>query len=229
MKLLKLILITCIFLQLLCTAAAKNTVQLKVSHSITDTVRHIKKRKRKIPYPPPPESPIPTSDEDCVFVKKYTAAQRLKKYPFSKAAKIVAVSYEWALEDSIDAPKRPDTVFISDLHIKHGRLNYSSLKEIKQLDAKEINQLTNIIYNTDYKKDMNSISPGHECFSPRNALLFYNKNGKIFDYIEICFECEMYQSLSEKLHIGTLCNQKFDMIKQFFIDAGIKYGTTNTR
>lgn len=226
MKLLKLILITGIILQTNLIALSKNAASAVTNTLKIDTIHAKTKAKRKIlNLPLPGRLPDGDPNGDCIFVKKYSFAQRLKQYPFSKAVKVLAVSYDCALEDTIGAPKRPDTVFISDLHIKHGRLNYSSLKEIKQLDAEEINKLTNIIYNTDYKKNMNFVNPGYKCFSPRNALLFYNRNGKIFDYIEICFECEVYQSLSEKLDIGTLCNQKFDMVKQVFIDAGIKYGT----
>jgi hypothetical protein len=37
--------------------------------------------------------------DDCTFVTKYPLVQRLKKYPYSKAAKILAVSYYCYCDD----------------------------------------------------------------------------------------------------------------------------------
>ena len=113
-----------------------------------------------------------------------------------------------------------------------GVLNYSQIKEIKVLTRPQINQLTNIIYNTGLKvsKDRELVpapfeNGGGGCFDPRNALLFVDENGKIFDYFEICFECNVADSKSGKITIGSGCNQKFDLLKKYFISLGIKYGT----
>jgi hypothetical protein len=57
------------------------------------------------------------------------------------------------------------------------------------------------------------------------AFIFYDHNGKIFEYLEVCFECERYESLTDRISVGTNCNQKFDLLKKLAIDAGIKYGT----
>jgi hypothetical protein len=44
----------------------------------------------------------------------------------------------------------------------------------------------------------------------------------------VCFECLNYRSQSEKINVGAYCDQKFDLLKKFFLDAGIKYGTLKT-
>jgi hypothetical protein len=48
--------------------------------------------------------------DDCTFTDRYTIAQRLKKYPFSKVSKILAVSFngdpEPSPEITIDHPKQ---------------------------------------------------------------------------------------------------------------------------
>jgi hypothetical protein len=98
--------------------------------------------------------------------------------------------------------------------------------EVKQLTQKQINNLTNIVYNTDYKViDVFNAADGSGCFNPRNALIFYDKRGKIFDYMEICFECHDFYSKSGRFEIGTLCNQKYDLLRKFFIAVGVKRGT----
>ena len=75
------------------------------------------------------------------------------------------------------------------LLVNNGVLDQSSIKEIKTLTQSQINQLTNIIYNTDLKVHRHGeLVPalfengGGGCFNPRNAVLFIDRDGKIFDY-----------------------------------------------
>ena len=175
------------------------------------------------------------SNGSCVFRKQYSLKQRLTQYPFSKAVKILVVSYPLQYDDQPihdDAGKRLnpyiDTIK-SGLHIKNGILNDTSLIEKKQLTSFQINKLSNLIYNISYRKRNRLISPGAKCFDPRNAIIFFNKKGEIFDYVQICFGCNNYQSFSENINLSIDCNQKFDLLKRFFIDTGIKYGTIERR
>lgn len=200
-----------------------------------DTIKNQQKEKRKIKHlPSPPKSSAQQIiNDDCIFTNKYSIVKRLKYYPFSKAIKILAVSYhlqDMPSEIFVDTSKHTinavDTLK-SGLHIKNGRLNYSSLIEVRALSQKQVNDLTNLIYNTNYRKPGLNAADHGACFNPRNALIFYDKNGKVFDYIEICFECLGAESLSDKITVGTLCTQKYALLKKFFIDAGLKYGTIN--
>lgn len=217
--------------------------------SPADTIKHLSKQKHKhhrINPLRPPE--YHAHYDDCVFVNKYSIKQRLLAYPYSKAVKIIAVSYPCFCDDVdagivIDSPGRKidtlpkklnDTLFKNGLHVENGLLNYATIKEIKVLTQSQINQLTNIIYNTDLKVHRYGepepalyVTGGGGCFNPRNALLFFDKNGKIFDYLEVCFECAVADSESRKITLGSGCDQKFDLLKKFFISIGIKYGTIN--
>ena len=172
------------------------------------------------------------SDDDCIFTNKLTVVERLKRYPFSKASRIFIVSYrafkknrDILIDDTL--PRKPDTS-TAGLDIYEGKLRYSSIIEIKQLNQEQINNLTNIIYNTNYRKPSAFSMINYSCFNPRNAVIFYDKEGKIFDYLQVCFECQEYRSQSEKIDVGTYCDQKFDLLKQFFLDVGLKYGTIRT-
>lgn len=193
-----------------------------------------------------PSSP----DYDCVFTRRYTLEQRLKRYPFSKSARIEVVSY-WAMEprkdvsidDTLNASdtlnrKRlvvslnknlPDSIFKAGIPLRKSRLNYASLIEIKQLNREQIGKLTNILYNTAFRKPKTFPDPGYTCYNPRNAFIFYDRNGKIFEYLEVCLECKHYRSLTDRISVGTGCNQKFDLLKGFLVDVGIKYGTIEKR
>lgn len=172
--------------------------------------------------------------DNCTFTYQYTIAQRLKKYPYSKAAKILAVSYLYYVEPN--PPLFPDTLHPTKtftykekqqqkgLVIVKNKLDYSTLLEYKILNQEQINQLTNIIFNTDYQKKMGyNRSLIGACFQPRNSLIFFDKKGKVFDHIDICFHCHNYSSQSNKINIGEICNQKFDLLKKYFISSGIKY------
>jgi hypothetical protein len=192
-----------------------------------DTIR---RRPYKRKYPPVKEfSQLEKlhkeTDDDCVFTDMYSLQQRLKKYPFSKVVKIMAVSYYAPDPHEYYKGNRE---FHTGLHVGNSKLDSSTLIEIKILTKKQINDLTTLIYNYDYRKPYFNLSLGYKCFEPRNALIFIDKSGKVFDYIEICFGCMNYQSQSDKISVGTACSQKFELLKKFFIDLGINYGTRNT-
>jgi hypothetical protein len=124
--------------------------------------------------------------------------------------------------------KLTDTMFEAGIHIRKSRLNYASLIEVKQLNRYQIVQLTDILYNTEVRKPSDYANPGYTCYSPRNAFIFYDRGGKIFEYLEICLECKHYRSLSDRISVGTDCNQKYDLLNRLLIDVGIKYGTTRS-
>lgn len=162
------------------------------------------------------------SYDDCVIVNKYSAKQRLMQYPFSKAGKVVAVSYPYeGLPDFEDSTANSTP----GLHIKNGILDTTSITENKELSRNQIDGLTNLLFNTFYRKKNSIHLEVHgACFYPRNAFLFYDDRGKIFDYLEICFECKGFYSAQGKLDLGILCNQKYELLRKFFMSIGIKNG-----
>ena len=182
--------------------------------------RPLSKKTHKLPQNTP---------SDCIETRKYSLKQRLKHYPFNKAAKIVAVSYMAEMSFSMSQHMVKDTseLFtkqrLSGLHFrKNGMLDSTTLIEAKTLNKSQINQLTNIIYNISNSKP--SVSPGTKC-APyyRNALIYIDKNDKIFDYMEICFECGQTYSKSGRLYLGDDCNQKYNIVKKFLKSVGINY------
>ncbi|GAA3972741.1 hypothetical protein [Mucilaginibacter dorajii] len=164
--------------------------------------------------------------DNCVFTNKYTIQQRLKMYPYSKAVKVLAVSYAG---NEVSAPSYKGHITgkkALGLVIHQNQLDYSTLIEHKVMDFAAINRLTEIIFNTDYKVQLKDFATmGHTCYEPHNAFIFLNKEGKVIDFLEICFECKQYRSMHNKLTVGEYCTQKFDMLKRCFIDQGVNYGT----
>lgn len=174
--------------------------------------------------------------DDCLRRNRYTLTKRLKIYPFNKAAKVLAVSYHYFNNEDADIiydtpdsilhkPKTKNETTGHGMRIVNGVLDTTHLVEIKKLSPKQIDKLTDLLYNTGYKVEgLNEFSEG-SCFAPRNAFVFINKQGKVYDCLEICFECKNYSSKSGKIDIGDVCNQKYDLLKHYFISLGIKTGT----
>lgn len=162
---------------------------------------------------------------DCGFSNKFTLQQRLSKYPFSKAAKVLAVSFKYRgigpddTDDLNNSQKR-------GLHIKNGILDTTTLIETKKLSPKQIDDLTQLIFNTDFKKknELHMIDFG-KCFEPRNALIFLSSENQVIDYLEICFQCKQNYSKSQQFDIGILCTQKYELLSNYFKSIGVPYGT----
>jgi hypothetical protein len=151
-------------------------------------------------------------DESCIYKRKYSEAVRLKFYPFNISDKIMLVSFR------NDENKYP----IGQHHV-----SYDSLLENRVLSKAEIGQLTDILYNN-VAKNHGNIGYLNMCFEPHNAILFVDKTGRLREYLLICFLCDRYVASSYHIKLWDPCNQKIEMIRSFFVSAGIKYGTNST-
>jgi hypothetical protein len=140
--------------------------------------------------------------------KTYTSfSKRLKNYPFNKVAQIKLVSFE-----GFQIPKIGDSICLE------------KISEIKTLSLRQIDTLTDVLYNIGFGGLILTIEE-IKCYQPRNAILFYDSRDKIFAYIEICFGCQHTVMSDERIDIGDICDQKFELIRKVFSNAGIKYGT----
>jgi hypothetical protein len=151
-------------------------------------------------------------DENCIYINKYSEAARSKFYPFNVSDTIMLVSFNYHKNN-----------YPIDQH----SISYDSLIERRVLNKAEVAQLTDILYNNVAKKHGN-IGAINQCFFPRNAILFIDKTGKLREYVLLCFHCKRYESSYDKIERWDSCYQKFEMIYQFFISTGIKFGTDPT-
>ena len=160
----------------------------------------------RVPLPKVPKG----ADDRCVYRPKYSPAKRLQFYPFNIADTIKLISFRHHLKNY---PVSRDSV-VKD-----------SLLEVKVLQPQEVNQLTDILYNNFYKK-FSGIGVLAQCFTPRNAILFIDKTGKLKESILICFHCNRYEVWSGTYNVfGNECDEKMEMIRKFFITQGVIFGT----
>jgi hypothetical protein len=166
--------------------------------------------------------------QDCFKYSSTQFAQRIKNYPFKNAAQVQLVSFKRQndtlngvvlMNEKDSLPRQNDTIC------------YSRLFEVKNLTYAQVDNLTDILYNYGYRRQSSNtgliyIGTSLQCYNPRNAILFLDPKGKVFEFIEICFECEKIVESSSKISLGVMCNQKIGLLKNFFKYAGLEFGIT---
>lgn len=153
-------------------------------------------------------------NHNCILTNKYSLSELRGFYPFDIASSISIVSFD---NDS-------DSVFTNILPVIDGEIDYTQIKEFKVLDRGQIDSLASIFHNVTYRGEIITLS-GTGCYNPRNAVLFFDPDNHLLEFIELCFECYGQRLSSDRIIIGDLCNQKSDMIRDFFHRQGIKVGT----
>jgi len=172
------------------------------------------------PLPGPPRLTTKREREEslrnrnCSVRHRYSAAKRLTIYPFSKASKVLLVSF-----------KKPTSIVMGgQVPLKNGKVDYAKLYEINTLNNIQIDSLTQILYNIGYRGPFFT-EIDIKCYNPRNAMLFVDVSGKTFAYIELCFECMGHRVSSTRVNTGDFCEQKYELLENFFKDSGIRFGT----
>jgi hypothetical protein len=153
-------------------------------------------------------------NQNCFYHYKYSRQQRLQLYPFKEAKKVLLVSFA-----------QPDSVIMGgELPLENGMVNLKLLTETKAISQEEIDSLTDLLYNQSYGGNFYSFSRSL-CYNPRNAILFLDRFGQVFAFIELCFECHDYRLSSKRIKAGDFCNQKYELLRKFFAANGIAFGT----
>jgi hypothetical protein len=177
------------------------------------SVAQVKFKKLKVEDPPTvPYSKevlaIEKQNHTCVRINVKNFSARSKIFPFSKATQIKLVSFQ-----ADQLPRQNDTV------------DYSKLMEIATLSLPQIDSLSDVLYNYGYGGTILAIEETR-CYDPRNAILFINNQGATFAFMEICFQCAKMVTSPENINPGDFCNEKFDLLKKRFVNAGVRYGST---
>ncbi|MES2062149.1 MAG: hypothetical protein V4456_09535 [Bacteroidota bacterium] len=179
---------------------------------IAATTTFAQHTKKEIYDEPSPRAIIATSiAEECLFANKYSKTERRNMYPFKKAVKVMLVSFD---ESGL-------------IPVKNKIINKQRVAEQAVLDDVQTDSLTSILYNVGYTPvQQKLLSMGQaNCYEPRNGILFIDMAGRAFEYIEICFACHRTETSSKKVLEGEYCSTKFNLLRTFFVNAGIRYGT----
>ena len=158
-------------------------------------------QKSKIPQPKTNSS----KKENIVDLSK-----RINSYPFNKSSQIKILSYNLNSDGMTTASKETynketgKTVTNLDYNtgIELPRKNLDSLSlenvvQIKTLTIPQIAKISDILYNTCSRLKTNCSQIVRGCYLPRNAILFFDENNKVFEYLEICFECKTKETFGK--------------------------------
>lgn len=151
----------------------------------------------------------------CKKINSLTIEQRNEKFQFKNSAKIAYVSFPETKDTSIEKyfenlKPNPDTFNIIDFY------------EVKFLNSDQINQLSDLVYNIGFRKNING-GRSANCYFPHNAILFLNDENELLGYMEICFDCHKYRSSSDHYTLGEECSSKINLLRSLFEEAGITY------
>ncbi|MGH1517823.1 hypothetical protein [Chryseobacterium sp. JK1] len=168
--------------------------------------------------------------------------KRMARFPFNKAAQVRIISYNLNLkrssastyaplppppktkEDSARITRYYDSIKINKRFELREAIDHSAfegIQESRTLTSAEVSELTDVIYNTCEKYYIGVVSTSG-CFFPRNAILFYDKNDKVFAFFEICFECSGIESLPRKmLEPIEACEYLYPELEKFFKSKGL--------
>jgi hypothetical protein len=157
-------------------------------------------------------------NRECLRTKEFKADNRLAHSPFNSSPEILLVSFNTI----------GDTESLHTLPVEKNKIDFSKITEKKLLSTEEIDSLTDIFYNYGYRGEIYDLY-GSACYNPRNAILFFDSNHELLEYIEICFECSGNKVSSDRIEWGDDCTGKYDLLKAFFLNQGIEIGTVRDR
>lgn len=166
------------------------------------------------------------SNYDCVKKHRLNSFKRLSNYPFNIAAGVMLVSFESKMIGYVLTPDGKDsTALISDggeLPVEGDSLCFSRLKEQVLLSKEQVDSLTDILYNYGFRGNVN-YEVSMNCYSPHHAIVFLDHQGKMFEFIELCFMCNGKRLSSEEVACGDFCDGKYELLEKFFKNAGVRF------
>ena len=137
----------------------------------------------------------------CINKFSLTPEQRLKEYPFNKARQIQLVSFSQK-EDTSE-------YILTSVPIKNDTLIMARVTGITKLTKSQIEKLTDILFNVGLKENSYTFSVS-TAVGLDGGIIFIDSKNKIFEYINICFDCQEIEVRTSKVRksLGLPCIEK---------------------
>ena len=183
---------------------------------------------------------------DCGWYGTMKVEERRKLFPFDNAKKVLLISYSnFRMEN--DARFQPEIKSITTtpwgdpLPIVNAvnrktivdtfrilRREYLAY-EVVALNQTQIDSLSHLVFNYKLgkKPPTNLTMTIKGCYSPRNCILFFDKDNIPILNVEICFECKnmyYYSPPPQNAYLHNSICSKIDLFKAFFKQNNIHYG-----
>lgn len=177
----------------------------------------------------PLEYEISRYNTKCRYNTRFLLESRLARMPFGNAKKVVLVSYDGGPKIELPIGVKGQEGLIQNPFLSNNE-SYAGVAfhEAISLNEKQLDGLTNILFNYAYWKDEKEIIQfvGLSCYSPQQMILFYKEptDKEPFAWVEICLFCQKYRAFPNSFDLGVFCDSKYDLLREFFRQTGIKHG-----
>jgi hypothetical protein len=158
--------------------------------------------------------PPPSNELQYTNHTQYKLSERRALYPFKEAAAIMLVSF-----GPVDLKSHEDRDMFK-LPMENDTVCFSRLNQQLILSQPQVDTLTDILYNTCYRVNINSVTR-MACYIPRNAILFIDSGGRMMEYVEICLECRGKEESKEGLLKEEFCDNTYKLLQKYFIRLGL--------
>lgn len=99
--------------------------------------------------------------------------------------------------------------------IKGEQIDYSVISKRKQLNNPD--ELFRILISS----TQNTSWTSGDCYEPRNGILFFDKNGALLAYLEICFTCSSKKTFNP-FGIHSFSKDQYNHLEYIFNKKGLK-------
>lgn len=184
-----------------------------------------KMKKEKLPPPATVEADIEIRYE---HTHRYTIAQLRKRFLLKKSKQVLLISYTCTNEECISTSivdnndTQPAKAPVNK--VRHGvdTLGYKEVREIMILNSDQVDSLMTMMYNV---RQISGPRATLGCYYPRNSIVFLNALNEKVAFIDMCFECYNLVASHKDLKADETLKGKYEMMREFFYNAGIMYGT----
>ena len=155
-----------------------------------------------------------------ILIGKYQYDQNQKVDDFfSKVDRVEIVSYpsrtNWDESDRLKTSELYSIIEKSSFKEKY-------IKDRILLSEEQKKKLIDVF------KDINlKIATQAACYEPRHLIVFFDKNNKVYGYLELCIECGTYDSSKNMEGILNFSMEKGAEFETLFKEFGIKHFTDN--
>lgn len=176
--------------------------------------------------------PIPQNREivpECGWFGTMSVEEQRKTFPFNEAAKILLISYgDYEVKIVEPDPKTLENKAKNPILKTFNAFDkvYSAY-EIVELNQQQIDSLSHFALNYKNKTEEGiTTRTVLGCYEPRNSILFFDKNDKLFLNIEMCFECKQvyFTPATMMSNAFNLPCQDLSFFKAFFKQCNVHYG-----
>ena len=153
---------------------------------------------------------------------------------FTEIGEIKIVSFEWRYirygkkiyePRSNSTYRRGKTKRVKDFNIQAIVLDTNLVVEQVTITEKNIKSEILDIVSFQYTSDTLEFGGRSAlCYTPRHAIIFYNKDGSINTLVEVCFGCWNHIVLQQDYRPGGLCQGSMKKLFYFVKKMGIEYG-----